>query len=337
MRSLRSLLIGLFFIGAALAQNAALLPMPRLQFFNSNGVPLAGGFIYTCAAGTSCPGNPLATYTDATAATPLSNPIVLDSGGFAPANGIWLGGSAYKIVAEDANSVVQWTVDNVSIPAFGLITGTASLSSLTVTNNVTIGGTLSVSGATFLNALAATTGAFSGNVTVGGTLGVTGATTLTGNTTEAGTLGVTGATTLTGAVSLGSTLAVTGATTLPGGISGATAIAGNTSITGTLSTTGNATVGGTAVTLTGGAGTHIAAGNLNTDLAGFLLLTGGTATYTFVGGSVGGAYLHRPFCVASDSSSSLATNPVNAYATTTTLTVTGTSGDSADYVCIVQN
>ena len=44
-------------------------------------------------------------------------------------------------------------------------------------------------------------GTFDGNVTMGGTLGVTGASTLTGNTTVGGTLGVTGATTLTGGIS----------------------------------------------------------------------------------------------------------------------------------------
>lgn len=90
------------------AQNAALMPMPKLQFFDQNGIPLAGGLIYTYAAGTT---TPLATYTDSTASVQNTNPVVLDSGGFAS---IWLGPSAYKIVAQNSTGVTVWTQDNVS-------------------------------------------------------------------------------------------------------------------------------------------------------------------------------------------------------------------------------
>jgi hypothetical protein len=90
------------------AQNAALMPMPKLQFFDQNGIPLAGGFIYTYAAGTT---TPLATYTDSTGSVENPNPVVLDAGGFAS---IWLGPSAYKIVAQNALGVQVWSQDNVS-------------------------------------------------------------------------------------------------------------------------------------------------------------------------------------------------------------------------------
>jgi hypothetical protein len=45
------------------------------QFFNNNGVPLAGGKIYTYAAGTT---TPQATYTTNSGVTPHSNPIILN-------------------------------------------------------------------------------------------------------------------------------------------------------------------------------------------------------------------------------------------------------------------
>src|SRR6185437_5344723 len=74
------------------------------------GVPVAGGFVYTYAAGTT---TPLVTYTDASGSTPNADPVVLDSGGFA---NIWLGANTYKIVLQDKHGVQIWSVDNVSNP-----------------------------------------------------------------------------------------------------------------------------------------------------------------------------------------------------------------------------
>jgi hypothetical protein len=42
------------------------------QFFDNNGVPLAGGLLYSYAAGTT---TPLATYTTSSGVTPNTNPI----------------------------------------------------------------------------------------------------------------------------------------------------------------------------------------------------------------------------------------------------------------------
>lgn len=106
-----ALLLG---IGGATAQTqVALSPLPVMQFTDNNGVPLAGGEVFTYAAGTTTKIN---TYTDSTGATPNTNPIILDSRGDA---NIWLAaGVGYKIVLAPAGSSDPptnpiWTVDNI--------------------------------------------------------------------------------------------------------------------------------------------------------------------------------------------------------------------------------
>lgn len=84
-----------------------LSPSPKLQFFASDGSFLAGGKLYTYAAGTS---TPLATYTDSTGASANPNPVILDARGEA---GVWLGASAYKFVLKTSNDSLLWTVDNI--------------------------------------------------------------------------------------------------------------------------------------------------------------------------------------------------------------------------------
>lgn len=87
--------------------NAVPLPLPEFQFADSNGAPLAGGLLYTYAAGTS---TPLATYTDSTGMVSNTNPIVLDSAGRAS---IWIGAAGYKLILRNADGVQQWSQDNV--------------------------------------------------------------------------------------------------------------------------------------------------------------------------------------------------------------------------------
>lgn len=90
---------------------AGLTPSPKQQIFGSDGLPLVGGKIYTYAGGTS---TPIATYTDYTAATPNTNPIILDSLGQA---NIWLlNTTSYKFIVKDADDVLLYTVDNIAIP-----------------------------------------------------------------------------------------------------------------------------------------------------------------------------------------------------------------------------
>ena len=92
---------------------ASLLPIPVMRFVYPVGTalagqPLAGGLVYTYAAGTS---TPKTTYTDSTALTANPNPVVLDANGQAS---IWLSG-AYKINVTDVNAVQipDYPIDNV--------------------------------------------------------------------------------------------------------------------------------------------------------------------------------------------------------------------------------
>lgn len=80
------------------------------QFFDNNGVPLAGGKIYTYEAGTS---TPLATYTSSNGNTAHTNPIVLDSAGRVPGGEIWNALQLYKFVLKTSAEVLLATYDNV--------------------------------------------------------------------------------------------------------------------------------------------------------------------------------------------------------------------------------
>ena len=123
---------------------ASLTPTPKQQLYGSDGAPLVGGKIYTYAAGTT---TPLATYTDYTAGTANTNPIILNSLGQA---NIWLGTSSYKFSVYTAADVLLYTVDNISAPIDSSALATA-LSSPTP-----IGNTAPNTGA--FTTLAATTG-----------------------------------------------------------------------------------------------------------------------------------------------------------------------------------
>jgi hypothetical protein len=83
---------------------------PKLQFFDANGNPLAGGKLYTYAAGTT---TPLATYTDYGGGTANANPVILDSRGEAS---VWFGTSQYKVKLTNADDVEVYTVDNLNGP-----------------------------------------------------------------------------------------------------------------------------------------------------------------------------------------------------------------------------
>lgn len=87
---------------------AVISPVPKLQFFDANGNPLAGGKLYSYAAGTT---TPQPTYTSAAGTTPNPNPVILDSRGEAS---VWVGTAVYKFKLTNANDVEIWTVDNVA-------------------------------------------------------------------------------------------------------------------------------------------------------------------------------------------------------------------------------
>jgi hypothetical protein len=80
------------------------------QFFDDNGVPLAGGLIYTYQAGSS---TPLVTYTTNSGNIANANPIVLDASGRTPQQ-IWLlTGFSYKFVLQNSDAVLIETLDNI--------------------------------------------------------------------------------------------------------------------------------------------------------------------------------------------------------------------------------
>jgi hypothetical protein len=87
---------------------ATLSPSPKMQFFTAAGVPLVGGKLFTYASGTT---TPLATYTDSTANTTNTNPVILDSRGEA---NVWFGPSRYTLVLKDSLDNLIWTVAGIN-------------------------------------------------------------------------------------------------------------------------------------------------------------------------------------------------------------------------------
>jgi hypothetical protein len=117
--------------------SANLGPVPVFTILDSNGNPVSGGKLYTYLAGTS---TPQATYTDRTAATPNANPTIADSAGRVT---LFFDDSiVYKLVAKDSSDVTLWTVDNYSTSPV-----IAKATTLTISGNGTIAGTLAVTGA----------------------------------------------------------------------------------------------------------------------------------------------------------------------------------------------
>jgi hypothetical protein len=98
------------------AQTAVILsPVPRLQFFDNNGKPLAFGCVFSYQSGTT---TPLATYTDYTGSTQNTNPLILGSDGRVGTGGMWLGaGLAYRLDVKSAgktNCALGSTISTVN-------------------------------------------------------------------------------------------------------------------------------------------------------------------------------------------------------------------------------
>jgi microcystin-dependent protein len=97
-----------------------LLPFIKFREDDNNGRPLAGGKLFSYAAGTS---TPLATYfnQDLAAGHENTNPVILDASGRA---NVWIqDGVGYKFVLKDALDNTIYTQDNVQV---GASTGTSS-------------------------------------------------------------------------------------------------------------------------------------------------------------------------------------------------------------------
>lgn len=83
--------------------------IPKYQFSDSTGTPLAGGTLTTYVAGTTTLTN---TWQDSALTTANTNPITLDSRGECV---LWLSSTvSYKFVLKNAAGVTQWTVDNIA-------------------------------------------------------------------------------------------------------------------------------------------------------------------------------------------------------------------------------
>tara|TARA_R110000868_G_scaffold369831_1_gene633312 strand:+ start:993 stop:2834 length:1842 start_codon:yes stop_codon:yes gene_type:complete len=91
--------------------NISLLAGAGWQFFDNNGIPLAGGLLYTYAAGTT---TPQTTYTTNVGNIANSNPIVLDSAGRTP-NEIWLTSTlTYKFLLKNSSGTQIASYDNIA-------------------------------------------------------------------------------------------------------------------------------------------------------------------------------------------------------------------------------
>lgn len=85
----------------------SLMPEPRQRYFDSNGQPLAGGLVYTYAAGTN---TPKVTFTDSAGTTPSTNPIVLDVNGEALI--YWSGDYKVNVTSSLGVQIGGYPVDN---------------------------------------------------------------------------------------------------------------------------------------------------------------------------------------------------------------------------------
>lgn len=91
---------------------AVLMTPPYLQFFDSNGVPLAGGKVYTYTA-TGTFSVPKATYTTEAGTVEHPNPVILDSAG-RPTTGngsIWLSGTYDFKVTDSLDNTIETTLN----------------------------------------------------------------------------------------------------------------------------------------------------------------------------------------------------------------------------------
>lgn len=80
-----------------------LIPNTEQQFLDSNGVPLASGYVYMYVPGTTTPAN---TYVDIGLSTANTNPVRLDAAGRCI---MWAAaGTAFRQVLTDLNGNLVW-------------------------------------------------------------------------------------------------------------------------------------------------------------------------------------------------------------------------------------
>jgi hypothetical protein len=106
------------FAGAT-AVPVVLAPVPKPQYFDNSGRPLAFGCLFSYVSGTT---TPLATYTDYTGTVQNTNPVILTIGGFTGtgSSGVWIqAGQAYSLKVVSAGGTncalgtTQYTIDGI--------------------------------------------------------------------------------------------------------------------------------------------------------------------------------------------------------------------------------
>lgn len=88
-----------------------LLPWVKPQFFDDDGNPVSGGFLFFYVAGTTTPLDTFST-SGLTEGTENTNPIELDDAGRSE-NSIYLQPTGYKVILQDADGEQLWSVDDV--------------------------------------------------------------------------------------------------------------------------------------------------------------------------------------------------------------------------------
>ena len=233
--------------------SGSLIPNAKQQYFDANGNPLAGGFVYYYIPSTTTFKN---TYQDAALTILNSNPIILDSAGEC----ITYGDGSYRQIVTDVNGNLIWDQPTVTCATVSYVDSKiAALGTMAVQNASSV----AITGGT-MNGV---TGTNSG-MTVG--VSTTANNLLNNNwaTSSAQTIN-----TFTGSISTTTlTVSATSVTVRIGSTLSGTGVTANTQITNQLTSTASAVVsptfssggaiGAYAVTLS--AGTSIAVGQLVT-------------------------------------------------------------------------
>jgi len=105
-----------------MAQPLALMPLPRIQWLDDNGAPLAAGVLRFYTTGTS---TPRSVYTTADGDIALGTSVTLDGDGRAAA--VYLATGGYKVTLEDSTGTLLWTQDQVETVAETLLAGLGQL------------------------------------------------------------------------------------------------------------------------------------------------------------------------------------------------------------------
>lgn len=99
-----SIIIAAAITALTLHSQALISPNLNVQFFDDAGRPLANGFVRSCAAGSSCPGSEIPTFTSSSGFTANQNPIRLSASGRAS---IWLtAATGYKFVVSKSTGEI---------------------------------------------------------------------------------------------------------------------------------------------------------------------------------------------------------------------------------------